>query len=157
MEDWNEDGFYPAPSDDVERATFAQRIHAKLCDCVDGNRQTIAMMCDTWVVVFDEITQKIVLDKHDCKIHKKEKKWNTYQDNKKLVMDTVPDNSMMIIRNQNWNFWMDMLHAILCHTDSDDVVGYLKKLRNDASGSSNDGDTHVFYPFQDCGGNSSLY
>ena len=59
----------------------------------------------------DEIQQKIIIREYDRKMRKKEMKWNTCQDNKKLIMDAV-HRQLDMIRNQNWNLRTDMPHRV---------------------------------------------
>ena len=99
------------PLNAVKR-TFAQETCVELCgDQLNPAGAKVPVFATKWVV-FDEIQQKIVLlSEHDRKMRKKEMKWNTCQDNKKLIMDAV-HRQLDMIRNQNWNLRTDTPHRV---------------------------------------------
>ena len=106
--------FYPDPpiKCSKKKITFAQETCVELCgDQLNPAGAKVPVFATKWVV-FDEIQQKIVLlSEHDRKMRKKEMKWNTCQDNKKLIMDAV-HRQLDMIRNQNWNLRTDTPHRV---------------------------------------------
>ena len=98
------------PLNAVKR-TFAQETCVELCgDQLNPAGAKVPVFATKWVVC-DEIQQKIIIREYDRKMRKKEMKWNTCQDNKKLIMDAV-HRQLDMIRNQNWNLWTDMPHRV---------------------------------------------